>query len=156
METLLKLTKIKGKDISGLRKLYNEVENCLRSLRSLKVETSTYGSLLLPLLKDNVPDEFAIQIGRRFGTAAWTLGLFTKYFEEEIVTAENCLSSLTGSGSTQKMMYTTSSFYGQVKKSRSSAKSVCLYRCREGHTTSQCRNVFNVRSRKGVLRRSAR
>ena len=34
METLLKLSKIKGKDISGLRKLYNEVDNCLRYLRS--------------------------------------------------------------------------------------------------------------------------
>ena len=156
METLLKLGKIKGKDISGLRKLYNEVENCLRNLRSLKVETSTYGSLLLPLLKDKVPDEFVIQIGRRFGTEAWTLDLFMKYFEEELVTAENCLSSLTGSGSAQKMMYTTSSFYGQVEKSRSSAKSVCVYCSREGHTPSQCRNVSNVRSRKGILRRSAR
>ena len=60
METLLKLSKVKGKDVSGLRKLFNEVENCLRSLRSLKVETSTYGSLLLPLLKVKVPDDFLI------------------------------------------------------------------------------------------------
>ena len=45
-ETLLKLSKIKGNDISGLRKLVNEVENCLGSLRPLKVETSTCGSLL--------------------------------------------------------------------------------------------------------------
>ena len=156
METLLKLSKIKGKDISGLRKLYNEVENCLRSLRPLKVETSTSGSHLLPLLKDKVPDEFITQIGRRFGTAAWTLGLFMKYFDEELVTAENCLSSLTGSGSAQKMMYTTSSFYGQVEKSRSSARSVCVYCSREGHAPSKCRNVSNVRSRKGILRRSAR
>ena len=42
METLLKLSKIKIEDISGLRKLYNEVENCFRCLRSLNVETSTY------------------------------------------------------------------------------------------------------------------
>ena len=76
METLLKLSKVKGKDVSGLRKLFNEVENCLRSLRSLKVETSTYGSLLLPLLKDKVTDDFLIQIGRRFGTEVWTLDLF--------------------------------------------------------------------------------
>ena len=156
METLLKLSKVKGKDVSGLRKLFNEVENCLRSLRSLKVETSTYGSLLLPLLKDKVPDDFLIQIGRRFGTEVWTLDLFMTYFEEELVTAENCLTSLTGSGGTQKMMYTTSSFYGQVEKPRHSSKPPCVFCSREGHTPSQCKNVSNVRSRKGILRRSGR
>ena len=118
METLLKLSKVKGKDVSGLRKLFNEVENCLRSLRSLKVETSTYGSLLLPLLKDKVPDDFLIQIGRRFGTEVWTLDLFMTYFEEELVTAENCLTSLTGPGGTQKMMYTTSSSEGDYYNNR--------------------------------------
>ena len=60
MEALLRLSKVKGKDISGLRKLFNEAEKCSRSLSPLKVETSTYGSLLLPLLKDKVHDDFLI------------------------------------------------------------------------------------------------
>ena len=152
---LLKLNKVKGKDISGLRKLFNEVENCLRSLRSLKVETSTYGSLLLPLLKDKLPDEFVIQKGRRFETEVWTLDSFMKYSEEELVTAENCFCSLTGTGSSQKMMYTTSSFYGQVEKSRSS-RALCVFCSRDGHAPSHCINVSNMKSRKGILRRSGR
>ena len=97
-----------------------------------------------------MPDELVIQIGRRFGTEVWTLDLFMKYFEEELVTAENCFSSLTGTGSNQKMIYTTSSFYGQEEKSRSS-RALCVFCSRDGHAPSHCKNVSNMKSRKGIL-----
>ena len=58
MESLLKLGKVRSMgDISGLRKLASDIENCVRNLRSMDVETSTYGSLLIPLLKERLPDE---------------------------------------------------------------------------------------------------
>ena len=38
-------------DINGLRKLSNDIENCVRNLRSMDVETATYGSLLIPIFK---------------------------------------------------------------------------------------------------------
>ena len=42
MESLLKLGKVKIKDdVKALRKLYNDVENCVHNLQSLKVETRT-------------------------------------------------------------------------------------------------------------------
>jgi len=156
MEALLKLNKVKGKDLHSLRKLYNEVENCLRSLKSLKVETSTYGSLLLPLLREKLPEDFILQIGRRFGSNVWTLDGFMNFFEEELSTAENCFPTTRRSESTNNE-FTTSSFYGQVDQHRGfSQKSLCVYCNREGHASSQCRNVTNVRSRKDILRRSAR
>ena len=67
MESLLKLNKIKSADnVKGLRTLYNHVENCVRNLKSLKLDTSGYGSLLIPILKDRLPDEINMIISSQF------------------------------------------------------------------------------------------
>ena len=53
METLVKINNIKNMESSeALSKLYNDIENCFRNLKSLKIENSTYGYLLTPLLKE--------------------------------------------------------------------------------------------------------
>ena len=65
MESLLKINKIKSVDnMKGLRMLYNHAENCMRNLKSLKLDTSGYGSLLIPILKDRLPDEINMIILR--------------------------------------------------------------------------------------------
>ena len=57
METLIKINKVKNmENLEALQKLYNDIENCIRNLKSLKIESSTYGYSLIPLLKEKVPD----------------------------------------------------------------------------------------------------
>ena len=41
-----------NRDVRDLRKLYDEVETIVRDLRTLNVDTSTYGSLFIPLLNE--------------------------------------------------------------------------------------------------------
>ena len=66
MESLLKISKIRSREnIKELRMLYNHVENCIRNLKSLKLDTSGYGSLLIPILKDRLPDEVTMVISRK-------------------------------------------------------------------------------------------
>jgi hypothetical protein len=56
MESLLKIDKIRSAgNIKVLRMLYTHVANCCRNLKSLKLNTSGYGSLLIPILKDRLP-----------------------------------------------------------------------------------------------------
>ena len=53
METLVKINKVKNmENLEALRKLYSDIENCIRNLKSLKIESSTYGYLLITLLKE--------------------------------------------------------------------------------------------------------
>lgn len=53
MESLLRISKIKSRDnVKGLHMLYNHVESCVRNLKSLKLDTTGYSSLLIPILKD--------------------------------------------------------------------------------------------------------
>ena len=45
------------RDVRGLRQLYDEVKTNVRYLRTLNLDTSTYGSLLVPLLNETLsPD----------------------------------------------------------------------------------------------------
>ena len=54
MEILVNINKVKNmENLEALRKLYNDIENCIRSLKSLRIESSTYGHLLIPPLKKN-------------------------------------------------------------------------------------------------------
>jgi len=73
MSSLLKLTKIrKSEDIKGLRKLHDDVENCMRNLNALTQGASGYGGLLIPLMKEKLPDDLMMVISRRFGSEIWT------------------------------------------------------------------------------------
>ena len=48
METLVKINKVKNmENLEALQKLYNDIENCMRNLKSLKIESSTYGYIYL-------------------------------------------------------------------------------------------------------------
>jgi len=153
MKSLLKLEKVKSmSDISGLRKLANDIENCVRDLRSMKVETSTYGSLLIPILKERLPDELVIHISRRFGFDIWTLDLVLKYMNEEIQASENCVSLLKVKERNEAQFSTYNfSLQGDEKNSRK-----CVYCWNEGHSSSQCRKVTNIRSRTDILKRRKR
>ena len=43
METLVKINKVKNmENLESLQKLYNDIENCMRNLKSLKIGSSTW------------------------------------------------------------------------------------------------------------------
>lgn len=52
--------------ISNLHKIYDAVEFSVRNLKSLKVETSSYGSLLVPLLNEKLPNDIRFNLAREF------------------------------------------------------------------------------------------
>ena len=66
IETLVKINRVKNiENLEVLRKRYNDIENCIRNLASLKTESSTYG-LLIPLLKEKTPGELNMIISQKF------------------------------------------------------------------------------------------
>ena len=53
METLIKINRVKNmENLEALWKLDIDIEHCMRNLESLKIGSSTYGYLLIPLLKE--------------------------------------------------------------------------------------------------------
>ena len=77
-------------NLEALEKLYNDIENCMRNFKSLKLESSTYDYLLIPLLKEKIPDELNMIISLKFSGNVWTLELMLKYFNKELQAKEIC------------------------------------------------------------------
>ena len=58
METLINLPKVKNiGDVVKLRKLYDQVEISIRNLKSLDMLPNSYGSFLIPVLNEKIPEE---------------------------------------------------------------------------------------------------
>ena len=67
MQKFVQIPKIQNSnDIKRLRFLCDSVETSVRNLKSLQVETSSYGSLLVPLLNEKLPNDFRVVIARNF------------------------------------------------------------------------------------------
>ncbi|CAB4033226.1 Transposable element Tcb2, partial [Paramuricea clavata] len=157
MESLLKINKIKSVDnIKGLRMLYSHVENCMRNLKSLKLDTSGYGSLLIPILKDRLPDEINMIISRQFCGKVWNLDKVMEFFNNELRAQEDCNFSLSNKSDgrsdnfRKREPYTASGLFSQT------SKTPCIYCNEGGHLPSRCSKVSNHHSRKDILRKKGR
>ena len=143
-------------NLNGLRKLYIDVKNGVRNLKTLKIETSTYGCLLIPILKKKLPDELLVIISRKFAGNVRILGELLKHFLEELQAKESCVSYLENQhteSEKSKHGFTASGFYSENRelKSQKSRSVYCLGE--EDHLPSRCSKVTNINSRKDVLRK---
>ena len=122
IESLLKIDKIRSvNNIKGLRMLYTHVENCIRNLKALKLDTAGYGSLLIPILKDRLPDEINMIISRQFCGQVWSLDKVMEYFSNALKAQENCnLDKVTSHFSRKREPYTTSGLFTYTRNKKGS------------------------------------
>ena len=67
MQKLEKLPRIKSSnDINGLRKMYDQIELCVRNLKALNIDIATYGAILVPFLNGKLPSENRVILSRNF------------------------------------------------------------------------------------------
>ena len=142
-------------NLNGLRKLYCDVENCVRNLKTLKVKISTYGCLLIPILKKKLPDRLLVIILRKFAKNVWVLDELLKHFLEEFQTKESCLSCLENQhtqSEKNKHDFTRQRFFSENRELKTQ-KSRCACCSGEDHSPSHCPKVTNINTRKYVLRK---
>ena len=85
MQQFVSLPKFKSaNDTSGLRKLFDEVENSVRNLKTLSVDPDTYGSLLVPLINEKLPNDFKLLIAHQIDSDVWSLSKLLKHLKNEI------------------------------------------------------------------------
>ena len=155
MESLLEIEKIKSKNnIKGLRELYNHIESCVRNLRSLKLETKGYGSLLIPLLKRKMPDDLTLLISRKFGATVWTFDQVMNFFNEELIAQENCAVNLSSASFSEKS--SASGGYTAMGLHVQNSKKNCVFCKKDSHPSSRCKTITNNSSRRSLLRKEQR
>ena len=93
MQKFVQIPKMQNSnDIKRLRFLCDIVETSVRNLKSLRVETSSYDSLLVPLLNEKLPNDLRLVIAINFENNVWTLDEMLKFLKTEIQAKELSLS----------------------------------------------------------------
>ena len=83
------LAKVKNnKDMKGLRELLNQIESSIRNLSLLDVTTDGYGTLLVPLINDKLPDNIRISIAKNFDDEIWDIGKLITLLRKEVEAKE--------------------------------------------------------------------
>ena len=72
-------------EVRSLRKLYDEVETSVKNLRTLNVDTSTYGFLLVPLLKEKLSPDLRLRLSRNFENEVWALDSMSEMLKLEVL-----------------------------------------------------------------------
>ena len=144
MESLLRINKITSRhNGKGLRMLYNHAESCVRNIKSLKLDTSGYGSLIISILKERLPDEITMITSRKFSEQIWTLYKVMEHFNSELRAQENCITPPSNKSVHESHRkggyYTTSGLFGQT------SEVACVYCGREEHSSSNAL-VFLIES----------
>ena len=75
-------------DVEGLRRMYDALEMNITNLKELEVDVTTYGSLLIAIIFDRIPDELRIKISLEFGDEEWKLDKSMELFKSELEARE--------------------------------------------------------------------
>ena len=74
MKNLLKLQRVGSNlDVISLRRLYDDVQEQVRSLRSLRITEENYGIFLAPIVMELLPHEVQLNINRTLDEELWNL-----------------------------------------------------------------------------------
>eukprot|EP00731_Ephydatia_muelleri_P023359 Em0015g942a len=150
MEALLELEAVTSiHDIQPLRTLCDKIESHVRSLNSLGVPSSSYGSLLSSIVMNKMPQEIRLIVSRKLVDCEWGFDEFIKIVEEEVDARER--ASLVASST---MAAPRKSKDRPTVTSLLSSESTCCTYCGRAHPSSCCRTISNVTDCKEFLVKS--
>ena len=156
MKKFVLLPKIKNdNDIKGLRNLYDQIESSVRNLQTLKVDTNSYGSLLVPLINEKLPTDIVI-IARKFKSEFWDLNEMTEVLKLEIEAKERSLSVSTSFVDKQENKFSygkfsSSALYSNHKSFVKSIKTTSCVFCGSKLSSNTCLLISENSARKKLI-----
>ena len=158
MNNLLKINPIKSlSNVTGLRKVYDNIESQIRSLNSLKIDSKQYGPLLIPILSSKIPQTLNLQISRTIGNGIWDINSVLKIFREEIEARERL--NPVNDEKERHPQYSASSLFAnsdKYKKDKKTKKNLCIFCDSNKHNLAKCNLVTDVNVRKNILKNKGR
>ena len=160
MEELLRLPVCTGERAQPLRRLYDKLMVYIQGLRSLGIETTQYGSVLVPVLMSKLPDGARLSIAREDRDAPWEINPLMDAILKEVEARETSegarILSTTCTRPTVLPRTPLSSNSSTASSLIASSQTVkCVY-CGDSHYSSACKKIVSLDERKEVLKRSGR
>ena len=89
MDLLLKLSRVTlASDIKRVRDVYDKTEINVRSLQALRIKSEMYGSLLIPVMMEKIPEKFRLVVSRKMKSDTWDINELLWAFKQELEARE--------------------------------------------------------------------
>ena len=137
--------------------MYDKIRVSVRNLSDLGVQTNTYGSLLISIIFDRIPEELKIIISRKFKDQNWDLDSLIATFQEELYARERCDAL-----SSENKNKDEKGFESEDPTQRpytffvNTNTKVCVFCGHGDHIPSRCLKITDVNMRKQLLRKTGR
>ena len=73
MNELIKLNKVNGSNVTESKELYDRIENNIRALKTVGIQQEHFGSFLIPIILEKIPNVIRLQISRQLGKENWNI-----------------------------------------------------------------------------------
>ena len=156
MEILLNTEAITSEqNVRGLRRLYDDVESHIRSLKLLGVAPDSYGALLSPVLLNKLPPELRLIVSRKIPDSTLDIDSLLKIVEEELLARERTQAptQTLPRRNQDKPRSTATTLFSGAPSPASSPTCCC---CQQPHSSTECTTVSSISARKQILRTSGR
>ena len=140
-------------DVVSLRKFFDTLETSVRNLSVLGKNTESYGSLLISVIFDRIPNELQVIIARRFNDDDWTLDQVIDIFKEELQARERCAAIAHTDNKEEVDPVSTQVFFARGQYIHKG--DICVF-CDQKHPSTKCTIVTDIGSRINILRSSRR
>ena len=125
------------------------LEANIRGLKSLGVDSKTYGSPLSSVLLSKLPSDMRLIASREIPEKDWMLDALLGIMEREVVARERVGGSQ--ARTSEKSVPTASTL---IAGSNPSSPTCCY--CQQGHSSNNCKSVTDIEERRKILRRTGR
>ena len=153
MDTLMHMDPIPSdRHLRDLRRLYDHTESHVRSLKSLGIESASYGALLSPVLLTKLPPDLRLIVSRKVSDSDLDMDALLTAFEEELTARERANPQLSRRGQ-EKPRHSASTLFSGSQHAKTDPQ--CCY-CQQSHPSTSCTSVTNPLDRKQSLKTSGR
>lgn len=174
MDELLKIPVCSNDKSSQLRFVYDKISVSVRGLEALGVNSSQYGSLLIPIIMSKLPSQIRLQIARNTADEVWKITDLLEVMRKEVEARE--LSENVRSGESDNRKSETRDEIDNFRKlnqrnknkhqvsaanlfvkddETNETKPKCVY-CGEFHFSASCTRVKDPSKRKDILTKDKR
>ena len=159
MDALMNIEAVTSQhNLRALRRLYDNVESHTRSLKSLGVESGTYGSLLASVLINKLPQELQLLVSRRIGEEKWELDEMLEVIGEELQARERTKAMTAPTAPVVKKpgreLPTAAALLTRSGNGPSNGPS-CSY-CQQPHSSNSCHVATHPDARRQILQKAGR
>ena len=161
MDELLKIPACTTDKTSQLRFMYDKISINVRGLEALGINSSQYGSLLIPVIMSKLPQDIRLQIARNTAQEVWEMSELLSVIQKEVeareisdgikvtlektkVTPHKPLTQIHGTAA------------GLIANGQPSVNKIqCVY-CSDNHFSASCPKISEVQARLEILKRDRR